>query len=83
MMKKQKATNQSPRPSSTSSSSSSQSSRNRAPDTGVFPHRGPKPDQPVCISEEVKIGINLAIERFRLNESQKGIYLTELCFLTF
>ena len=64
--------NSSPRPSSASSTASSKSGR-RGPDRGVQPGRGPRPNEDVCISEEVKIGINLAIERFRLNESQKGM----------
>ncbi|BFY97660.1 hypothetical protein BsWGS_00700 [Bradybaena similaris] len=37
--------------------------------------RGPKLNEPVCIGEEVKIGIHLAIERFRLDPAQQ-----ELCF---
>ncbi|RUS82035.1 hypothetical protein EGW08_010191 [Elysia chlorotica] len=32
--------------------------------------RGPKLTEDVCISEDVKIGINLAIQRFRLDPSQ-------------
>uniref|UniRef100_A0A0B7AQ95 RNA helicase n=1 Tax=Arion vulgaris TaxID=1028688 RepID=A0A0B7AQ95_9EUPU len=39
--------------------------------------RGPKLHEPVCIGESVKIGIHLAIERFRLDSSQ-----TELPFPT-
>ncbi|CAG5133284.1 unnamed protein product [Candidula unifasciata] len=37
--------------------------------------RGPKLNEPVCIGEDVKIGIHLAIERFRLDATQQ-----ELCF---
>ncbi|XP_055956156.1 3'-5' RNA helicase YTHDC2 [Patella vulgata] len=54
--------NSSPRPSSGSSYSSMND-----------PTRGPRPNQPVCIGEEVKIGIHLAFERFRLNPEQKEL----------
>ena len=54
------------------SNASSKSGKNRGPDRGIRPNRGPRPGQDVCISEEVKIGINLAVERFHMNESQKG-----------
>ncbi|XP_045156414.2 3'-5' RNA helicase YTHDC2-like [Mercenaria mercenaria] len=47
--------------------------KGKKPDWGVRPDVGPKPYQDICISEEVKIGINLAIERFRLNETQKEL----------
>ncbi|GFR98538.1 ATP-dependent RNA helicase DHX36 [Elysia marginata] len=35
--------------------------------------RGPKLTEDVCISEEVKIGINLALQRFRLDPSQQEL----------
>ena len=71
----------SPRPASVTSvgsgksNASGRSNKSRGPDRGIRPDVGPRPGQDVCISEEVKIGINLAIERFRMNESQKGIIL--------
>lgn len=65
----------SPCPSSAGSTNSGKNSRGKGTglDRGVRPHAGPRPNQDVCISEEVKIGINLAIERFRMNESQKEL----------
>lgn len=60
------------RPSSASSNASGRSGKGQKMDWGVRPDYGPRPNEAICISEEVKIGINLAIERFRLNESQKG-----------
>ncbi|KAK7491702.1 hypothetical protein BaRGS_00016958 [Batillaria attramentaria] len=36
-------------------------------------NRGPRLNQPACIGEEVKIGIHLAIERFRLDENRKDL----------
>lgn len=35
-------------------------------------NRGPRLNQSVCIGEEVKIGVHLAIERFRFDETKKG-----------
>lgn len=63
-----------PRHSSTGDSGgkSFKSGKSKMPDWGVKPTRGPRPNEAACISEEVKIGINLAVERFRMNESQKG-----------
>jgi len=46
--------------------------RKAGQDWGVRPTVGPRPDEAACISEEVKIGINLAVERFRMNDQQKG-----------
>ena len=63
----------SPRPSSASSNASSMSGRKSAPSRGIRPGVGPRPNEAICISEEVKIGINLAVERFRMNEGQKGM----------
>lgn len=42
--------------------------------------RGPRLDQAACIGEEVKIGVHLAIERFRLDEKRKGtlIYIPSI-----
>lgn len=34
--------------------------------------RGPKLNEAVCIGEEVKIGIHLAVQRFRLDPEQEG-----------
>lgn len=52
----------------------------KKPDWGVRPTVGPKPNEDVCISEEVKIGVNLAVERFRMNEAQKGkFYFGTIC----
>lgn len=48
----------SPRPSSCSSGDS---------------FRGPKPKQEICIGEEVKISVHLAVERFKLNDTQKEL----------
>ena len=62
----------SPRPSSASSNASSRSGRKSARSRGVRPDVGPRPNEDICISEEVKIGINLAVERLRMNEGQKG-----------
>ncbi|KAK3765938.1 hypothetical protein RRG08_002182 [Elysia crispata] len=39
----------------------------------VRTERGPKLTEDVCISEEVKIGINLALQRFRLDPSQQEL----------
>ncbi|XP_052279613.1 3'-5' RNA helicase YTHDC2-like isoform X2 [Dreissena polymorpha] len=62
------------RPSSAGGRSSGQGSRGgRMPDWGLRPTQGPKLHEDACISEEVKIGINLAIERFRMNEQQKEL----------
>lgn len=52
----------SPRPSSVGSTQSSQSSSTRA--------RG---KHEICVGEELKIATDIAIERFRLSEEQKGI----------
>lgn len=41
--------------------------------SSVLSERGPKLREDVCIGEEVKISLHLAIERFRRNEEQKGI----------
>lgn len=62
------------RPSSANSTvgKNSKSGKNKMPDWGVKPTRGPKPHEAACISEDVKIGIDLAVERFRKNETQKG-----------
>ncbi|ESO89626.1 hypothetical protein LOTGIDRAFT_124894 [Lottia gigantea] len=35
--------------------------------------RGPRPNQPICIGEEVKIGVQLSVERFRLDPDQKEL----------
>ncbi|XP_067667138.1 3'-5' RNA helicase YTHDC2-like isoform X1 [Haliotis asinina] len=35
--------------------------------------RGPRPNQPICIGEEVRIGIHLTVERFKLSENQKEL----------
>ena len=56
----------------------SKAGKPKMPDWGLRPTRGPRQNEAACISEEVKIGINLAVERFRMNESQKGMHL---CFL--
>ncbi|XP_064618810.1 3'-5' RNA helicase YTHDC2-like [Lineus longissimus] len=66
----------SPRPSSVGSSQStySNSSRSRFP-------------QDVCVGEELKIGVHVALERFRMNEEQKEIEFpssltsTERCYI--
>ncbi|XP_060581690.1 3'-5' RNA helicase YTHDC2-like [Ruditapes philippinarum] len=47
--------------------------KGKKPAWGARPDVGPKPNQDVCISEEVKIGINLAIERFRMDDTQKEL----------
>ena len=39
--------------------------------------RGPRLDQAACIGEEVKIGIHLAVERFKFDENKKG----RTCFM--
>lgn len=54
----QRQNSSSPRPSSCSSGDS---------------FRGPKLKQEICIGEEVKISVHLAVERFKLNDTQKGI----------
>lgn len=41
--------------------------------SSVLSERGPKLREDVCIGEEVRISLHLAIERFRRNEEQKGI----------
>ncbi|XP_052792916.1 3'-5' RNA helicase YTHDC2-like isoform X2 [Mya arenaria] len=65
---------QPPRPSSTGSAGTGRRGRGgKMPDWGVRPTVGPRPEEDACISEEVKIGINLAIERFRMNEEQKEL----------
>lgn len=58
----------SPRPSSTSSAHSFQSFAS----SEDYQERGPRRGQDICIGEEVKISIHLAMERFRMNESQRG-----------
>ena len=55
----------SPRPSSVGSAHSSQSSGNR--------HTG---QHDICVGEELKIAVDIALERFRLSEEQKG-----MCFM--
>ena len=30
----------------------------------------------ICVGEELKIAVNIALERFRLSEEQKGDYMT-------
>jgi len=30
----------------------------------------------ICVGEELKIAVNIALERFRLSEEQKGQYVT-------
>ena len=30
----------------------------------------------ICVGEELKIAVNIALERFRLSEEQKGWYIT-------
>ncbi|KAL3867100.1 hypothetical protein ACJMK2_044331 [Sinanodonta woodiana] len=60
-----------PRPASTSSQQSIKSNSSGWSDQNR--NRGPRPNQPVCISEEVKIGVHLAVERFRMNEEQKEL----------
>jgi len=30
----------------------------------------------ICVGEELKIAVNIAMERFRLSEEQKGLYIT-------
>ncbi|VDI58889.1 ATP-dependent RNA helicase YTHDC2 [Mytilus galloprovincialis] len=52
----QRQNSSSPRPSSCSSGDS---------------FRGPKLKQEICIGEEVKISVHLAVERFKLNDTQK------------
>ena len=52
----------SPRPSSVGSAHSNQSSTK-----GSFRNR-----HEICVGEEIKISIDIAIERFRLSEEQKG-----------
>lgn len=52
----QRQNSSSPRPSSCSSGDS---------------FRGPRPNQEICIGEEVKIAVHLAVEKFKINDSQK------------
>ncbi|XP_033750300.1 LOW QUALITY PROTEIN: 3'-5' RNA helicase YTHDC2-like [Pecten maximus] len=59
----------SPRPSSTNSSQSFHSFAS----SEDYQDHGPRPGQDICIGEEVKIAIHLAMERFRMNESQKEL----------
>ena len=35
-------------------------------------HRGRPGKQEICVSEELKIAVDVAIERFRMNEDLKG-----------
>lgn len=56
----QRQNSSSPRPSSCSSGDS---------------FRGPRPNQEICIGEEVKIAVHLAVEKFKINDSQKGKWL--------
>ena len=55
---------ESPRPSSVGSVQSSHSSS----------RGGRKHQFDICVGEEVKIAVDIAIERFRLSEEQKGLY---------
>lgn len=41
--------------------------------SSVQSERGPRTSEDVCIGEEVRISLHLAIERFRRNEELKGI----------
>jgi len=37
----------------------------------------------ICVGEELKIAVNIAIERFRLSEEQKGECITSVFLLAF
>ena len=54
---------------------------NSSANSFVSGDRGPRPNQPICIGEEVRIGIHLAVERFSLNEAQKGEDLLRYMFI--
>ena len=60
----------SPRPSSVGSAQSFQSSSSMAGRGGGGGGRGF--DHDICVGEQVKIAVDIALERFRLSEEQKG-----------
>ena len=69
-MKPPGQSNPSPRPESTSSCASVQSN------TSALFHCGKKGEDDICVGEELKIAVATAIERFRLSEDQRGIYMS-------
>ena len=58
----------SPRPSSVSSTQSNSSNiSNKGGGGGRYRND-------ICVGEELKIAVDIALERFRMNEEQKGLY---------
>lgn len=64
------------RTNSASSRPSSTGSAHSVRNAGSNRDRGPNRKQDICIGEEVRIAICLAVERFRVDDSQKGIYFS-------
>ncbi|KAL5003948.1 hypothetical protein ScPMuIL_017404 [Solemya velum] len=62
-----------PTPSSSSPRPPSVGSVNSTHSHGFNRDHGPRPDEDVCIGEEVRIAINLAVDKFRMDESQKEL----------
>jgi len=60
----------SPRPSSVDSNQSTHSSLN------LSIHGQGKGDSGICVGEELRIAVSIALERFRLSEEQKGWPIT-------
>lgn len=63
----QPPTNDSPRPSSVGSAHSNQSGSN------LSTKAWSKGKNDICVGEELKIAVDIAMERFRLSEEQKGL----------
>ncbi len=68
MMQQMPGASDSPRPSSVGSTQSTHSSVSLA----LKPQGRGKND--ICVGEELKIAVGIALERFRLSEEQKGVY---------
>ncbi|KAK7115641.1 3'-5' RNA helicase YTHDC2-like [Littorina saxatilis] len=60
------------RPGSANQSRPGSANQNR-PGSAMSGKRGPRRDQDACIGEEVKIGIHLAVERFKFDENRKEL----------